>query len=304
MTESPLNSTPVALEAVVATRPVYWSVRRELWENRSLYLAPAIVASFVLFGFMISLITLPRRMNAVLALDAAKERATVALPFSVAAGLTLLTAFIVGVFYCVDALNGERRDRSILFWKSLPVSDRTTVLTKASIPLVVLPLYIFAIIVVVQLIMLMMSTVVLLGSPKSLVVLWTNVKFVQSTLALFYSLIAIALWHAPIYGWFLMISAWARRATLLWAMLPALAISMLEKMAFNTSHFSSLMGYRVIGWFNLAFIEQSHGTVVMDPLTALTPGRFLTSAGLWLGLIFAAAFFAAAVRLRHNREPI
>ena len=51
----------------------------------------------------------------------------------------MFTTFIVGVFYCLDALHGERRDRSILFWKSLPVSDLTTVLSKASIPLVVLP---------------------------------------------------------------------------------------------------------------------------------------------------------------------
>ena len=55
------------------------------------------------------------------------------------------TAFIVGIFYSLDALHGERRDRSILFWKSMPVSDLTTVLSKASIPLVVLPLLSFAI---------------------------------------------------------------------------------------------------------------------------------------------------------------
>ena len=60
------------------------------------------------------------------------------------------TTFIVGIFYCLDALYGERRDRSILFWKSLPVSDLTTVLSKASIPLVVLPLLAFAITVVTQ----------------------------------------------------------------------------------------------------------------------------------------------------------
>ena len=76
--------------------------------------------------------------------------------------MIMFTAFIVGVFYCLDALHGERRDRSILFWKSLPVSDLTTVLSKAIIPLVVLPLLTFAIIIATQLIMLLMSTAVLL----------------------------------------------------------------------------------------------------------------------------------------------
>ncbi len=304
MTDSPFHSEVIAPEVMPPTRPMYWSVRRELWESRSIYIAPLTVVAVMLFGFLISLITLPRRMHAVLALDAAKQRATVAMPYSVAAGLTILTAFIVGAFYCLDALHSERRERSILFWKSLPVSDRTTVLSKASIPLVVLPLYIFAIIVAAQLIMLVLSTLVLLGNGPSLTTLWTHVKFFQSTVALVYALVAIALWHAPIYGWLLLVSGWARRATFLWAVLPFLAISMLERMAFNTAHFASLLQYRFVGWFTQAFVAHTRGSVALDPLTALTPGKFLSTPGLWVGLVLAAIFLAAAVRLRRNREPI
>jgi ABC-2 type transport system permease protein len=303
MSEFPVDS-PRSAPAMSETRPMYWSVQRELWENRSIYAAPLVVVGVVLFGFMISLITLPHRMHAVLALDAATQRATVAMPYSVAAGLTIVTAFFVGAFYCLDALHGERRDRSILFWKSLPVSDRTTVLSKASIPLVVLPLYIFVVIVTVQLIMLMLSTMVLLGSAPSLATLWANVKFFQGIVALLYALIAIALWHAPVYGWLLLVSAWAKRATFLWAVLPFFAISILERMAFNSTHFANLMKYRLIGWFTLAYTVQPQGHPAIDPLTALTPGRFLLTPGLWIGLILAAAFLAAAVRLRRNREPI
>ena len=90
-------------------------------------------------------------MRAALALDPAQQHDTIEQPYDVAALLLMVTAFIVAVFYCLDALHGERRDRSILFWKSLPVSDLTTVLSKASIPLVVLPLIIFAITVAPQL---------------------------------------------------------------------------------------------------------------------------------------------------------
>ena len=78
--------------------------------------------------------------------------------------MLILTAFIVGVFYCLDALYGERRDRSILFWKSLPVSDSTTLLSKATIPLVVLPLVTFAIIVATQLVMMLWTSVLLITS--------------------------------------------------------------------------------------------------------------------------------------------
>jgi ABC-2 type transport system permease protein len=302
--EFPAGSQGITSEVVSATRPMYWSLRRELWENRSLYLAPLAVAAVVLFGFFIHTITLSKRMRALSALDPGKQRAAVAMPYSVAAGLIMAAAFIVGVFYCLDALHGERRDRSILFWKSLPVSDRTTVLSKAIIPLVVLPLFSFAIILTTQVTILMMSTAALLGNGPGLATLWTYVKFFQSTLALIYGFIAIALWHAPLYGWLLLVSGWARRATFLWAVLPPLAICAFEAIAFHTSYFAKLLGYRMIGFYELAFVPHAKGSVAMDPLTALTPGNYLSTPGLWIGLALAALFLTAAVRLRRNREPI
>ena len=113
-----------------ATRPFYWSVRRELWENRSLYLAPLIVAAVQVFGFAISAIGLAERRRAVLLLDPAVQRARIEEPYDIAAMMMLLLCSSSVVFYCLDALYGERRDRSVLFWKSLPVSDLTTVLSK------------------------------------------------------------------------------------------------------------------------------------------------------------------------------
>ena len=102
-------------------------------------------------------------MRAALALNPMQQRNLIEKPYDFAALLIMVTTFIVGVFYCLDALYGERRDRSILFWKSLPVSDLTTVLSKASIPLVILPLLTFAITVATQWIMLLLSTAVLAG---------------------------------------------------------------------------------------------------------------------------------------------
>jgi hypothetical protein len=136
--EHPLD-TQVVLPAASATRPVFWSVRRELWENRSIYIAPLAAAAVFMFGFLISLIWLPHSLREVLALDPAHQLAVLARQYSHAAMLLTLTAFLVGIFYCLDVLHGERPDRSIRFWKSLPVSDLTPVLSQASLPLVVLP---------------------------------------------------------------------------------------------------------------------------------------------------------------------
>jgi len=286
------------------TQPFLWSLRRELWENRSIYIAPAIVAAILLFGFVISMGRLPAQMIAAADLGPAGERAMLARPYANAAYLMAVIAFIVGAFYCLDALHGERRDRSILFWKSLPVSDRTIVLAKASVPLVVLPLIIFAVILAIQLIMLLLSSVALLGNSQGLITLWAQLPLIKMPLALVYALIAIALWHAPIYGWFLLVSGWAKRAAFLWAILPLMTIFFFETIAFRTSHFARLLSYRLFGWFTQAFAEQARDSFAGDPLKALDPLKFIATPGLWIGLLFAAAFIAGAVRLRRSRDGI
>ena len=175
-----------------STQPLYWSVRRELWENRSLYVAPLIVATVALFGFLVSTIGMPQRRQTVLSLDPAHQRAMIGMPYDVAAMMLIFTAFIVGLFYCLDALHSERRDRSILFWKSLPVSDLTTVLSKVSIPLVILPLIIFGITLLLQFLMLLWSSAILLPSGLATTT-WTRFNLFQQSVILLYSLIVIAL---------------------------------------------------------------------------------------------------------------
>jgi ABC-2 type transport system permease protein len=281
---------------------MYWSVRRELWENRSIYIAPLAAAAVFLLGFLISTIGLPHKMRAALALDPEKQHAAIVMPYHLAAGLIMGTALIVTVFYCLDALHGERRDRSILFWKSLPVSDLTTVLSKAIIPLVVLQLLSFAITVATQWIMLLLSSAVLLANGMSVTTLWTQLSLFQMSLMLLYHLLTVhALWYAPFYGWLLLVSGWARRAAFLWAFLPPLAIGVVEKIAFNTSHFAAMLGHRFQGGAEAVAFP---GRFPIDPMMQLTPGRFLSSPGLWIGLGIAAIFLAAAVRIRRYQGPI
>jgi ABC-2 type transport system permease protein len=302
VTEPGHNPAPM-----LATQPFLWSVRRELWENRSIYFAPLIAGSVIIFGSLITAYRLPRlRMNA-LALEPTRMRAAIEAPYAIAAMMIIFTAFIVAVFYCLDALHGERRDRSILFWKSLPVSDLTAVLSKAFIPLVILPLFTFAVIIATQFIMLLISTVVLLPSGLAGTT-WRLLPWFQLSIILLYWLVTMALWNAPVYAWLLLVSGWARRATFLWAVLPWLAIAAIEKIAFNTSYFIQMLGRRIGGSYEEAFVvtkypEGSHYPVV-DRLTLLDPLKFLSSPGVWIGLVIAAAFLFAAIRLRRSRGPL
>jgi ABC-2 type transport system permease protein len=303
MAESSVESQVLAPAAISPTRRMYWSVRRELWENRSIYFAPLAVAGFSFLAFMLGVFHLPEKMRAAAALDPMKQHHAISGPYDFAAALIMLTTMIVGVFYCLDALYGERRDRSVLFWKSLPVSDLTTVLAKASIPLVFLPLLGLAITMATQLIVLLLSSALLAGSGQSVATLWTQLSLSRMSLLLLYHLLTIhVLWWAPLWCWLLLVSAWARRAPFLWAFLPPFALCYLEKIAFNTTHFTALLLYRFAG--NGMEAVTVPGTMPMNPMTQPTPGQFLISPGLWIGLAIAAAFLAAAVRLRRYQGPI
>ena len=161
---TPAPALPNESQTRIATRPLYWSVLRELWENKSIYIAPAIVAAVLLVGALVSSGYLPERRRNAMLLDEVRRRAAIELPYNIVAMMLIVTAFIIGFFYCLDALYGERRDRSILFWKSLPVSDLTTVLSKAIIPLAILPAIIFVVVVATQFFMLLISSAVLMPS--------------------------------------------------------------------------------------------------------------------------------------------
>jgi ABC-2 type transport system permease protein len=306
--DSSLNSQPTPPGAMLETQPLHWSVRRELWENRSIYIAPLAAAAVYLFGYLISLLWVPHSMRAMEASHSTPQLIKLAMPYAHAGMLTTVIAFIVGIFYSLDALYGERRDRSILFWKSLPVSDLTTVLSKAIIPLVVLPLLVFAITIPLQLIMRALSLADVLISGGSAADVWRQLPLFEMQVVLLYSLIVLALWHAPIYAWLILVSGYARRAPFLWAVLPPIAIGVFEKIAFNTSHFGFLIQHRVFGFSAAAFDLTDKNGVPIDPhfipLAQLAPGRFLSTPGLWLGLIVAVGFFAAAVRLRRYQGPI
>jgi ABC-2 type transport system permease protein len=299
--ESAFQSQVAAPADIPPLRLMYWSVRRELWENRFLYVAPVAVASVYLFAFFIS--TIVGIWEKPLRIDPLRQPGGIAEPYGFAAGLIMATAFIVGIFYCLDALHGERRDRSILFWKSLPVSDLMVVLSKASIPIVILPLFTFALTIATQLIMVLHTTLVMPASGLNVTALWQHLPLFQMWLMLFYHLVTVhALWHAPIYAWLLLVSGWARRVPFLWASLPPLAIGVLEWVAFRTSHFAAFVGYRLAGPESYDFTPR-HG-ISMEAMNHLNLGRFLITPGLWGGLLVAALFLVAAARLRRDRGPI
>jgi ABC-2 type transport system permease protein len=303
-TSFPEAARTVAARRVPETSRLFWSIRRELWENRAIYIAPLAVAAFIILGFFYSTLRMPAGLLISTTVDNngvvthTSHGLDPILPYTIAAGLIMATTFLVGIFYCLDALYGERRDRSILFWKSLPISDLTTVLSKAAIPLVLLPLLTWAITVVTQSIMLLINVTVFHARGVDTGPLHSGLPLTQNSMMLLYHLVAVhALWYAPIWCWFLLVSAWARRTPLLWATLPPLVLGVLEMITLHTGHVFEFLKYRI------------HGPLGSDAFTdgatmSISPTQFLSTPGLWTGLALAAVFLAAAIQLRRYRNPL
>lgn len=314
MTTSTSAAPDRATEASEATRPdaarmksMQWSVRRELWQNRAILLGPLAAGLVLIASFVVGAITAPERVADLLALAAESRHDAIARPYGFAAAMVALGALLVGVFYCLEALQGERLDRSILFWKSLPVSDTTTVLSKACIPLVVLPLLVLTVTLGVQAVMLLASTLGLIATGRDPAALWRELPLLEMPIVLLYGVGVMTAIHAPLYAWLLMVSAWARRRAVLWAFLPWLGIGAAEQMVFGQHpRFRDLVRYVIFDPFARAFAVDPTSAApppVIDRITLLDPAAVWGRPGVWIGLGLTAAFLFIAIRLRRDRVP-
>ena len=283
-------------------------VRRELWEHRALWLAPLVVAA------LLALVAAIGRVHIDLdeAPDLTSESQRVALfsiiQFVLAIPLYLVAVF-VGSYYLLDCLYAERKDRSILFWKSLPVSDGLTVCSKLLVALVVMPFGVFALALLAHLVY-----TAILGARVSLgslppVLSWNSYEWLRTEAVMFLVTLFAVLWWAPIAGYLLLVSAWVRRAPILWSTLPFVLGPVLEWVAFGTRYLLGFIDYRVNGiWEILGVghvnIVSKHGLhhPVGSALEVLDFRHALTAIDLWLGLAVTAALVYAAIRIRRYRD--
>jgi ABC-2 type transport system permease protein len=304
-------------------RPFYWSLRRELWENRAIYLAPLAVAGVVLLGFVVAFRHRLGAMHLVLQRTAelkgvqgfptaavalkklalARAEGGLVFPYAAAGGGLMLVAIAVAVFYALACLHAERRDRSVLFWKSLPVSDRTTVLSKAVTALVVLPIVAWGVIMATQVLLLALDTAVLSINGIDPAELWSRLHPAHTWTMISWSLVVMAAWNAPVIGWLMLVSACAKRGAFLWALVPPAAACLFEWIALNSVHVFLFLRHRLAESVEVGF-SSAPGTQDAFGVHALDPVGFLSHPGLWGGLIVFAVFLAGCVWLRRRQDPI
>jgi ABC-2 type transport system permease protein len=289
-------------------------VRREFWEHRSLWMTPLAVAGLLLIcalpthgAFQINV------DDDVQSLDPQHK----AILFALAQwGLSVphyLVMIIVLNFYLLDCLYAERKDRSILFWKSLPVSDGATVASKLFVGLIVVPVATFAVALVTNLLFTAIWNLRAVFGHSPDLVLWDTVALLKVETLMLLGLIVSILWYAPLVASLLLASAWARRNVLLWVTLVPLVAVIVEKIAFGTRYVSGLIAYRTFGIWESLHVEAAvldsmtrvgQSEVVSLPrlLEHINIGPAFTNIDLWLGLVVTGAFAFAAARLRRYRD--
>jgi ABC-2 type transport system permease protein len=296
----PARTAPASLPW---TQVFYWSVRRELMEHASFWMAPLIAAGVALFGFLLASFKLNQAIGYLAGRHGGRGMDVVVAPLAFAAVAVILVSGIVAIVYCQGALHGERRDRSILFWKSLPVSDTMTVLSKAFMPMVVLPPVMFAVIFATHLIMLAWGGLVVAVGGGDVGGLFEHTHAPFMWQALLVGLPYMALWYAPLHAWLIMFGGFFRRVPWLWAFGGPAAVALLERIGFGTSYIGHYFMLRLGGAFRGAFSVGSGGRMPVSEATGLNWDAWLDP-NLWIGLVAAAAFLAVAIRLRRRADPI
>ncbi len=321
----------------IAKSPFAWLLKREYWESRKGFFWAQVWTAVVLLAItVISIITLEvfrsrlgmsinvgangTDMNALLNNALSHNMSLVVrgldasmLSFATIGGIVM--TFVV-FFYFLGALYDDRRDRSILFWKSLPVSDAATVLSKVIAATVVAPFIAVVVGTVTGILMLMMFALTLSLHGVGVWHLLTLSHPLQVMLNLVGSIPLYLLWALPTVGWLMLCSAWARSKPFLWAVVLPVAIGV------------------AIGWFNLlGTLNVSNSwywrEVLGRVLLSVFPGGWLTqvshiggdgpaellsslgvmhtyaaigSLNLWIGVAAAVAMLAGAIWFRRWRD--
>lgn len=293
--------------------PFMTLVRRELWEHRSLVWAPlamalTIIVLSVLSGAMhggVSVMfddgdALPAAMR-----DVAHQRAVFGVWIGALVVPQMLVGVVVVVFYLLDCLFTERRDRSILFWKSMPVSDAKTVLSKLFVALVAMPLWIWALTMVVGVAVFAVVAAKVSGTPAAALGTWHGDAWLALQASLLGKSVVAALWYLPVAGYLLVVSVLAKRSPFVWATLPFFVLSIAERSTFGTSHVGQFVGRRLTGFFEEFAVKaggEDAGRILGDVYARFGEFPLLASAELWLGVVAGAALVYAAIRLRRRSD--
>jgi ABC-2 type transport system permease protein len=276
-----------------------WLVRREFWENKAIWVLPACIGILMVVAALFSNVEIAM-------LQASGQRSELAgfLFFLAVGAVCWVAASIYSAWYLLDCLYADRKDRSVLFFKSMPLTDAATVLSKLFVGVIAIPMvYFCAADIAGLLVALVVSVRAHAAFGNSL---WRPELWLQVQALWLYVLATGVLWYAPVVGWLLLVSAWAKRAVILQALLPPLAVMLAELLFLGTRVSCIVLRDRLLGGSYAAFHHPIHWAPAQGEVTPgiwqlPDPAGFLSSPDVWIGVALGAAFIAGAVQLRKRR---
>jgi len=296
-------------------------VKREIWEHRSIWVTPAAIAVIVTLGVLAMMmfasgfaaeldVAIFGAQN--LAGDPERKAALTAF-FLSTSWIFIVALMFLTVFYCLDSLYAERKDKSILFWRSLPVTDAETVISKLITAIIVIPTVIVLGIIATHIVNLIVASIwVSAKGGDGAMLVWGSVSLIDNWLAAYVVVLACAIWASPFIGWFLLVSAYTKRSPLLMAFMPLILIGLLEGIIFRTHVFAENVLARdgdSLPIFRTAdierFIETDEwrvGEGASNLLPHLDIVQFLTSPAMWAGVLVCGLLSTGAIYVRRFRD--
>lgn len=297
-------------------------VKREYWESKgSMLYTPAAIAGFFAFVLLLGSITgdafvsssghsfnlfekLPSAFEEFDSLGSEESSRVVQIVLYASRILFGFVMFVICLFYCLGSLYDERKDKSILFWKSLPVSDTATVLSKFVAAVLLIPVLYFVVMAVFQVFLLLFGTVLAWFSGSSGVTIWASSNLFGVLFNGLFSLVVATLWMSPIWAWLILASSWAKKVAFLWGTLPIFLIAIAELWIFRSAHFIEMVGERIgVGFATMH--SDMHYLVGADMFDGMEVSRWyevFANGEFWIGIIVAAGFLAGAVYTRRYRD--
>jgi ABC-2 type transport system permease protein len=274
-------------------------IRREFWEHRMML----VMAPLVLCVLYLILCVLAGAKVGVHLETFGRE------PMSSAAYLVVMhTAFtillyllmaVVGFFYLCDCLYAERKDRSILFWKSLPVSDTLTVVSKLLVALIAIPVVVYVLSFVTNILAFgILKMMIHSEAPPAVAANWTVSGWLRLNGYLLVDILVLGLWFAPVAAYQLLISAAVPRAPFVFTILPPLALVFGEALFLGTWNIGHFLTFRL----GAVQMRPRHGDGVQGVIDALNAMPLLGRLDLWIGVLVAAALIVLTIRIRRHRD--
>ena len=315
-----------------------WLIKREFWEHKGgFFWAPIVFGAIMVLLVMLSLLVMmfggdkTAQMNGMPLWDffasmtdlqkADFARISVMSWYGIASTTFSLLFGFTAFFFCLNALFDERKDRSILFWKSLPVTDEATVISKAVFATLAAPAIALGVTLITSVLALLLTCIILTIKDVALVGALLSSPVTYLVPLQWIAILPIyALWALPTVGWLLMVGAWARSKPLLWAVLiPVLAyglITWLNKLfqfGWDLAWFQSQVVLRVLlsgvpgSWFKLQplLLNDDRPQLMLSghALEMLSQSwQLVGTANVWIGVAAGAAMIYAASRIRRWKD--